>query len=85
MKISVTQRHLDAGRRKHCDACPVALALREQTGHDWRVGQVYASLGWHLVDLPRAVVDCMARYDAGKPVGPFEFEFPAGTTLLPPA
>lgn len=29
--INVTQKHIDKGLRNNCQACPVALALREQT------------------------------------------------------
>ena len=32
MRIQVTQAHIDAGKRKRCTKCPVALAVREALG-----------------------------------------------------
>jgi len=30
MKVSVKQKHIDAGKKRDCEACPIALALTEQ-------------------------------------------------------
>lgn len=44
MTITVTEDHIKRGvPRKDC-FCPIALAMREQTGENWRVMYAYAVL-----------------------------------------
>lgn len=71
--IRVTSSHIANGKpRSYCE-CPVALAMMECTGETWfvtpsRVDRVYA--------LPDVARQFIADFDAGRSVGPFEFELP---------
>lgn len=41
MKVQVTQKHINKGAGRHCELCPVALALWEKTGIAWAVSNTY--------------------------------------------
>ena len=87
MRIRVTSDDIDAGQRRNCTACAVALALRRATGLRWAVGMNERGVAtarldplawparWH--DLPPAVTEFVHRFDAGGRCEPFEFEFAA--------
>lgn len=80
MKISVTQDHIDHGKRRDCCNCPVALAARDAgcpapvvfLGHfypNW-TAMPEARLG-----LPAFVTAFIHRFDyTQNKVSPFEFE-----------
>jgi hypothetical protein len=44
MTIQVTQAHIWRGKMKFGNGCPIALALKEQTGKDWFVTTLDAEL-----------------------------------------
>jgi hypothetical protein len=84
MLVKVEQKHIDNGARRSCRRCPIALALREQTGTLWVVGSAFASEGevkpaWKGVSkriktLPDAVIRFFYEFDRNRPVKPLEFE-----------
>ena len=85
MKIQVNAMHIVDGRID-CHACPIALALMEVIDNeeyfvsvDWTgiaVGD-YAEGNYILTEEPSApVAQFIKDFDAGKPVEPFEFDFP---------
>ena len=80
MKISVTQKHIDAGVRGSCSQDPVALALREAGFHTPWVSssgiRSYDSTRKKVQDfeLPDDVLQFMRDFDNLVPVEPFEFE-----------
>lgn len=76
MIIHVTQAHIDAGEAAHCCLCPVALALREATGREWKVSGSLAHLDYLTwIILSHSVRDFIYDFDAGRPVAPFSFRF----------
>ena len=84
MLISVTQDHIDGARRllqtthpmaRNC-VCPVALAVREATGEEWRIMTSLASLtAGRWTRLSRSARRWIARFDNWKAVEPFTFRF----------
>ena len=75
MIVKVTQEHIDKGRRRATSACPIALALKEQLGHEVVVGEfsTYIGINSDSIPLPRSAQRFVARFDRGKPVKPFNF------------
>jgi hypothetical protein len=78
LTINVTQAHIDAGEKKQCARCPVALAMV-----DAGVTRVFASgalLNGLLngvevdADPPPEVEQFMFAFDAGQLVSPFGFD-----------
>ena len=80
MKIKVTSDHITRGRPLTGCLCPVALAVKEQTGAKYvRVGLNTASIGKHVLDnivyvLPPEVEKFIFNFDGLRDVSPFEFE-----------
>lgn len=77
IEIIVTQDHINNGRpASPCD-CPIALAMKENTGEKWEVCNV---LMWKMVDtsenyrLPSEARDFIYLFDRGEEVKPFSFE-----------
>ena len=78
MKINVTKRNIEKGKRKSCGACPVALALRRT----FKVTEV--SVASRIVifglspqacfETPDEVLRFMDRFDRRCKVEPFSFE-----------
>ena len=77
MRVQVKQAHIDAGIPRHASYCPIALALKEQTGELWTVTDDVAypdKLTAPLGELPVQVREFILAFDTGEPVQPFEFE-----------
>ncbi|KKN40303.1 hypothetical protein LCGC14_0734600 [marine sediment metagenome] len=88
MSISITQKLIDEGVRKDCNACPTAKAIEDATGLPARVTS--ATIHWgdvggcfegsaykYRMDTPPAVREFLDRYDEGLPVEPISFELKA--------
>lgn len=76
MTIHVMQRHIEEGKRGKSQLCPVALAMNEATGGEWRV---YGSLAFEKNSLRKAILPPNAEsfastFDERLPVTPFSFE-----------
>lgn len=78
MLIRVTKRHIEEGLRCMLDACPVALALKNEFATS-RVG-VITSVARVVLDnktlvlkLPTRATHFIHRFDSGLPVKPFSF------------
>lgn len=88
MKVDVTQEDIDRGMPKRCSFCPVAKAIQRATGNKYfyvavsgselcdSVRAVTRTDYIDAIDLPPEVLVFLTRFDAGKPVEPFSFEFP---------
>lgn len=77
MLIKIEQRHIDVGERRHCDLCPIALALNEATRDQWVVSMAHywrARDQKKLYPLPDAARAWIETYDANRLVLPTEFE-----------
>lgn len=88
MKISLTQRHINKGRRKGCHTCPIALAVIEALGRRRGTRSVHVETlrvrirkgpePWHWIALPERVKWFIYRFDAvlvpRKEFQPFEFD-----------
>lgn len=81
MIIKVTQKHIDNGVKNNCEACPVALAMKDKGMRDIRVmPNMFECIEFtskagliHLRDMPNKVMEFVAKFDTGKKVKPFEF------------
>ncbi len=88
MLIEVTQYDIDFGVPHECRACPIARAMRRQTGIAWDVGEddahnAVASNGSRPINwirLGEEATKFMLDFDVGHAVYPFSFEF--GTTIF---
>ncbi len=77
MKITVTQRYIDKGKRAFPDKCPVALALRHVfPGSDVSVGTIHAHIDDKSYRLPRTAYTFIFDFDLERPVKPFSFVLP---------
>ena len=74
MKISVTQEDIDKGKREDSCVCPIALAVRRQTGRLFHIDDTNADDGYDTIQLPIKARQFVRSYDNGNPVEPFEFE-----------
>ena len=75
-KISVTQEHINRGKREDCAACPIALAAHE---HDYlRCALILRDSVWvHGVKLTTLPIDArqfMTRFDKHCVVHPLTFD-----------
>ena len=78
MKIKVTQQHIDAGIKKKCLYCPVALAIKDVFPTEYvNVSDLYVRIGDNVYDLFPIVTRFILDFDYGYPVSPFEFELGA--------
>lgn len=74
--IEVTQQDIDAGAKRHCTSCPVALAISRAMGggmvvvryRTWSAPGLCASGG-----LPPSVTEFIRSFDAGRAVDPIKF------------
>jgi hypothetical protein len=75
--VNVTAEHIANGQRAVAAACPVAIALSEQTGLPVRVG-IHTAIGESYTsrhaELPLKAVRWIERFDYDQPVEPFSFE-----------
>lgn len=80
MTIHVTQAHIDNGTAKSCEFCPVAEAVREDSGVDCVVSSIGLTLfpaggkPWVSLFLPSEAKRFIRSFDRGLPVEPFSFE-----------
>ena len=90
MKITVEQKHIDAGRKFSPSRCPIALAFRDahgRMGDDTFTANVSTQVAsvWDLSGgsgsahnsvyaLPLEAQEFARRFDIGFEVKPFEFE-----------
>jgi len=77
MRIKVTQQDIDAGTRRSCLGCPIALALgRMVPGVSVGQGQIIwvADGEYHERDTPSAVRRFISSFDDGYPVEPVVFD-----------
>ena len=80
-KIRVEQQHLKRGIRGHCEFCPVALAITEQTGLKALVGystiqiKEIEDVFYEGLKTPRSVAKFLNKYDflEEEKVEPFNF------------
>jgi hypothetical protein len=89
MKISVTAQNISESEPGNACACPLALAFRD-AGFDVSIGLASIDFYNHLKEwvahlpLPPIALDFRYSFDAGDPVGPFEFEMPELTAGVLP-
>lgn len=79
MKIKVKQKHIKNGKPCTGEGCPIALALKEQTGERWEVGDrdaISMDNYYRRIILPENVWKIIDDYDNSKKMKPFEFDFP---------
>ncbi len=81
MQITVTQEHINEGKRLDCEKCPIALALSEATGLSWSAGMMLmeaSSTPPQVFPAPQSCIRFMGRFDEGigEAVKPFTFEIP---------
>lgn len=77
-KVSVTQKHIKAGKRGEPKSCPLALALQEQLPSFMEIEEVkvfndHAEFGGYHITLPTRAERFVDRFDAFEAVKPFEF------------
>jgi hypothetical protein len=95
MKITVTQEHIDRGKRGKCDSCPIALAILDDVSIDEaKVGAIIATISrkkpiisWSRVStedyyLPQSAIDFVRKFDDSSHVEPFSFELINKITVL---
>ena len=72
--IEVTPQDIDAGKRRSCDHCPIALALA-RTGIAFQGVDYSLVLGpdFNPIDLPQSARNFIEKFDEGAPVLPFTF------------
>lgn len=82
LKVQVTSKHIEQGKRFDSGYCPVALALRDKLdlGTPVTVYPSYCILGssshyWSCDRDVGQVALFINRFDRRMPVEPFEFEF----------
>ena len=71
--INVTAEDIAAGKRKNAGCCPVALALKRETGKECFVAPTFVLSDKTYIDSPREVYFFIITFDAGLPVEPFSF------------
>jgi hypothetical protein len=73
MIIQVTQADIDAGVRKECTRCPVALAIQRNVGCVVEVGRYGIYFSGKMVMIPNNVAKRISIFDSGGGMTPFEF------------
>ncbi len=77
MKIVVNQEDIRCGVRVDDALCPIALAIRRQTGRSVRVGLCGIEFDGDPstdIETPRYAKDFNSAFDQETPVHPFEFD-----------
>lgn len=76
IRINVTKRDLEQGRRFMPGSCPVARAVQRHEGFEKaRVGSYSISTGTDgvAIDLPGRIANFISDFDQGIAVNPFSF------------
>ncbi len=81
MKIQVTKKHIEKGKAKDCERCPIALAILEQVPNCVSVDVTELDICGCLncgtafdITIPRKASDFVVAFDNYRNVKPFEFE-----------
>jgi len=81
MLIKVTAKHLAEGKRKNCEHCPIALAIKDVIIPGVEVTVVFAGVyfdmntSWFFEPRPLGLVrERIQAFDRGGYVEPFDFE-----------
>ncbi|ANA87336.1 hypothetical protein PBI_KAMPE_104 [Gordonia phage Kampe] len=80
MKVTVTQEHIDKGKRWEICNCPIALALKEKGFNNVEVSTFEISASKHndlMINhyrVPSVAKRFIKSFDDGHPVEPFTFE-----------
>lgn len=80
MKVYVTKKDIEQGRKSAICLCPVALALKRRTKKVWMVyghGLKEAGTFRPSMLLPPEACRFVDDFDAGNPVKPFSFKLPS--------
>jgi hypothetical protein len=73
--VEVKQKHIDEGIRSDCFDCPIALAMLEATGKQWRVEEWIMRHGEDWVEMPENVSRFVHAFDRHDyEVQPFAFD-----------
>jgi hypothetical protein len=78
LRVEVKQQHIDKGRRRRSESCPIALAVRDAGYRDVKVGLNLSfgkrgTPGRKILRLPLQASVWIHNFDNGKPVKPFVF------------
>lgn len=82
MRVKVTQDHIDKGQPDDCGVCPIARAVDDAFGvenalvWDDEIEVITKDRMYLAVCHSKATTDFMLAFDEGKPVKPFQFNFP---------
>ena len=74
MKISVLQKHIDAGIKGNCVKDPIALAVRDAGLDPVWVGPTFIEWGNKSAPTPDEALEFMKAFDNDRLVYPFTFE-----------
>lgn len=79
MRVVVTAKDIQDGERGNSTRCPIALALRRQTGEEWEVQRrtCYAAARPGVLVLSAEAQRFIRDYDHGRAVTPRAFELVA--------
>ena len=81
MIVHVTQRHIDNGDRLECQTCPVALAIKEQTGEQYvKVYSNIIKVGKVTYKTTNDVYNFISDFDENIAVEPATFDIGNGYT-----
>lgn len=81
MKIEVTEQDIKDGKPGQCVYCPIAIALKRETGWIWSVMYYSADtlLGpFHRAIMPPAAQSWIEDFDNNESVYPFSFDLDVG-------
>jgi hypothetical protein len=96
MQINVTEKHIENGKKRNCQFCPIALAIGEhlEEGFECHVSRytlkIYPASNQDLdsdfclteVNLPQECSTFIGLFDNYDPVKPFTFEANIPTQYL---
>ena len=74
MIISVDANHIKNGKKLALTCCPIALAIREQTGYYPNVTAEEVNTVFYRFTLTRSAKSFIQAFDKGKFVKPFRFK-----------
>lgn len=74
MIVQVAQCDINAGIRKVCYACPIALAIFREYGLRASVGSLMIVVENKQYAVPIDVAQFIVNFDLGYPIAPFTFE-----------
>jgi hypothetical protein len=79
MKIEVTQEHIDNGKCKDANYCPIALAIQDAlnlNASQVEVDGIFIEVNDHPFETTEEIDGFVDAFDHGKPVAPFTFDLP---------